>query len=332
MNDIPKAVVNALEEFASQFSNLRQEKASIDIAKVAVRNLLKKLEIESKKFSPESFIQELEKYLNNNGRLLYSEITIYVNDLSSENDEKLTTLMSNLDKLYEFQSNNVLSEDQKLNEKLKKTIVKLWDHVSLANVQIERLKMSDEEFERKINPTVIKIENYNTNLETTREKLVSEINDAKSEIEENKKEIYTQLISIVGVFVAIAFVMFGGMSLLNNLFDYSSLQRVPLLEMLCGGSLIGLVILYAIYAFIMFILKITGHVIDSDKNLLYENIVKKLRCVLVFILVITGFLWFMNWNSINDTPLKTDKTECRVTNYNKQTNEVTLVCPAENKK
>ena len=65
--------------------------------------------------------------------------------------------------------------------------------------------------------------------------------------------------------------MFGGMSLLNNLFDYSEMKSIPLLEMICGGSLIGIVMITVIYAFIVFVLRLTGkfekidYEVDSNK-------------------------------------------------------------------
>lgn len=150
MSDITeKAIVNALKQFAKAFDYLGSDSNSIEKTKKSLHNLLEKLMENSKSFDPETFVDELNEYIDSDKRLLYSEITLKVNELYEKDDEKLSTLLSNLDKLYEYQFDKVLNEDVEKNEKLKKIIIKLWDHVNLANVQIDKLKMSDKEFQKK---------------------------------------------------------------------------------------------------------------------------------------------------------------------------------------
>ena len=332
MSDITeKAIVNALKQFAKAFDYLGSDSNSIEKTKKSLHNLLEKLMENSKSFDPETFVDELNEYIDSDKRLLYSEITLKVNELYEKDDEKLSTLLSNLDKLYEYQFDKVLNEDVEKNEKLKKIIIKLWDHVNLANVQIDKLKMSDKEFQKRIDPTISKIQESNDYFEKAKKDLIAEIDNTKREVSDTKKDIYTQLITIVSVFVAIAFVMFGGMSLLNNLFDYSSLKRVPLLEMLCCGSLIGIIIINAIYAFIVLILKITILAKVDSLNLLYEKFVSKLTKLLTCIVIITGVFWLFNVNGVNDfsNSAKSYKTQCKTVEYNKKTKEVTLICPAD---
>ena len=153
----------------------------------------------------------------------------------------------------------------------------------------------------------------------------------ENKVSASLEAINTQLISIVSIFVAISFVMFGGMSLLNNLFDYSRLERIPLIEMLCGGSLIGLIIVAVMYGFILLVLKLTKHETRVGNNARYSCVVNLTTIILAVILVGTFFLWFDNFHSLNDisNSAKSYQTQCKTVEYNKKTKEVTLVCPAD---
>lgn len=201
----------------------------------------------------------------------------------------------------------------------------------MANVQIDKLKMSDEEFNKRIAPTTSKIKEAKTTIEQTKDDVFVELSETKEEIESTKTGIYTQLISIVSIFVAISFVMFGGMSLLNNLFDYSRLERIPLIEMLCGGSLIGLIIVAVMYGFILTVIKLTNHDIGEGKKMIFRSVINRTTWVLFFILISTFLLWIFNVHSSNEfsNSYKSYQTKCKTVDYNKKTKEVTLVCPAD---
>lgn len=326
-------IITKMHEILQRIGNevIEPNKSAIDNAKEVVRNLLTELSVETKAFTPHKFIKLLEKYLNDNIRLLYSEITVFINELYEQDDRKLQILISNLDKLYEYQTENKLSDDPELDDKLKKTIIKLWDHVNLANVQIDKLKMSDEEFNKRIAPTTSKIKEAKTTIEQTKDDVFVELSETKEEIESTKTGIYTQLISIVSIFVAISFVMFGGMSLLKNLFDYSRLERIPLIEMLCGGSLIGLIIVAVMYGFILTVIKLTNHDIGEGKKMIFRSVINRTTWVLFFILISTFLLWIFNVHSSNEfsNSYKSYQTKCKTVDYNKKTKEVTLVCPAD---
>ena len=151
---------------------------------------------------------------------------------------------------------------------------------------------------------------------------------ARKDIESSRKELYTQLISIVSIFVAISFVMFGGMSLLNNLFDYSEMTSIPLLEMICGGSLIGIIIIIAIYVFVILMLMVTGRIREEDQQP-YESVVKWACMPLGVLCVLTLGLWFLNIRNIND--VKRINTQCKIVERSKK-GTVTMVCPSSESK
>lgn len=164
--------------------------------------------------------------------------------------------------------------------------------------------------------------------------------------------------------MAISFVMFGGMSLLNNLFDYSEMKSIPLLEMICGGSLIGIIMITVIYAFIVFVLRLTGkfekidYEVDSNKidtltkldekleerdswlifklikivingrNKIkhpYRRVVTVVCCLLTIIGFAAGKLWVSNVRGIND--VKSINTQCEVIEQNEES--IIMSCPLD---
>ena len=87
----------------------------------------------------------------------------------------------------------------------------------------------------------------------------------------------SQMIAIVAIFVSISFVMFGGMSLINDLFTHIDGQPVPLVELICLGCLIGIVMIVVMYCFVMFILSITRNKMLRAKKIFFK-IVTYIQC------------------------------------------------------
>ena len=76
--------------------------------------------------------------------------------------------------------------------------------------------------------------------DTDYEKIV----DEKMEIVGAKisKEMNVQLISLVAIFTALSFLVFGGISSLDNIFDGA--KNIPILKLIVVGSIWGLCCLY----------------------------------------------------------------------------------------
>ena len=135
-----------------------------------------------------------------------------------------------------------------------------------------------------------------TDLKNEYESLSDEVKNAKTELEcatDNakniKNKITSDVIAMISIFVGIAFVMFGGMTLLNNLFDFSGMETIPLMELVCLGSLMGIIMIVIIYAFIIFVLKLTEKDIKNSQLINWVLIV--FLSVLFFIFVITFLIW-----------------------------------------
>lgn len=262
-------------------------------------------------------ILDTKNFMRRYKRIPYSTITNRVKNLNDEEYENLSSVVRSI--ISYLRNKTIYGETpETLNENEIETFIKISDHIDLAYTQLTEIANSTIELRNSLQHQVEVASGAYKGFEKSAKSLETEIKNLK-------KDMYEQLISIVGIFVAISFVLFGGMSLLNNLFDYSNMASVPLLEMICGGSLIGLIIINAVYIFIVFILKITGRVIN-ETDLVYKPYVKWFSIFLGVVVLITLALWFGNIRNVND--IKYINTNCKTVEYNEGTKEVTLVCPA----
>lgn len=234
----------------------------------------------------------IQNYISRYNRILYSEISSYIYSLAQSqknNDASELNYHGNIEKFTEY----CLQKDPTIENEVTKISLKMWDHFNLATHQYSNLKTNSEEFRHFITPIVQKYENETTKQITSTK---HELDQIKEELFNSKKELFTQLISIVSIFVGIAFVMFGGMSLLNSLFDFSNMEKVPLIEMICLGSLLGIIMVTVMYAFIIFTLRL------SLNNYAFKSPFRKSYLfsitTLVIIFSLTLFLWFY-MNNIN---------------------------------
>ena len=115
-------------------------------------------------------------------------------------------------------------------------------------------------------------------------------NSVKKDIETQKDSLLSQMIAIVAIFVGISFVMFGGMSLINDLFTHIDGQPVPLVELICLGCLIGIVMIIVMYCFIMFILSVTRNRMLRAKKIFFR-IVQKSCTILGLVSCIMFIIW-----------------------------------------
>ena len=300
--------LNKLAEIAKKVSSLStfesvskfEERNGIDIVKEDFNHLLNELCNPTKKFEIVSFLEKLDNYLNNNHRLLYSEFTNRIINYNEKNDQKVGIIISNLENCIEYSMNreNDVSED------IKKALIKLWDHANLASNQYNYFMTTDDMFINKVEPIIAPAMNeLKTEVKNAEEKLEKSSNEVK----DIKSKLISDIIAMISIFVGIAFVMFGGMSLLNSLFDFSGMQSIPVNELLCLGSLIGIVIIAAIYAFMIFILRLTNKDIKG-KSLLNKVLIFTI-VVLIGICGYTYFKWEPNTNNVNENPVDQQITE-----------------------
>lgn len=126
-------------------------------------------------------------------------------------------------------------------------------------------------FDKKITDQVKEV---NNSISSQTKKINDLKNSVKKDIEAQKDSLMSQMIAIVAIFVGISFVMFGGMSLINDLFTHVDGQPVPLVELICLGCLIGIVMIVVMYCFIMFILSITRNKMLRAKKIFFKIVLK----------------------------------------------------------
>lgn len=214
--------------------------------------ICKMLSEETKSFKAEDFFARINKYVVNNERLLYTHITNYIFLLS---EEQFGILQSNLDSVIQYMGTMEMNGNAPENEdadaereRTQKTIIKIWDHVNLARKQYILFCHKDEDYEKIV--------------------------DEKMEMAEAKisKEMNIQLISLVAIFTALSFLVFGGISSLDNIF--SGVQDIPIIKLLIIGCIWCFYIMNLIFTFMFFVAKITKLSVRSTDDV-NANIIKK---------------------------------------------------------
>ena len=263
----------------------------------AVSELLDNLMVDNDKFDYKNWFVLLLEYLEKYERILYTPISNKIYCLSEDDENAIPTIMSNLDKILDYIDDSdsykefINSLDKtKHNKQLdaKKSIIKIWDHINLAQQQYQVLKQTDQEYNERFQHNIEKHKNEIT------------------------REMSQQLISLVGIFTALAFLIFGGISSLDDIF---SIHGIPLIKLMCTGTVWGISILNLVFVFLFCVSKMTNTAFKSTNNL-NANIFQKypivwwcnfiLFCLLmlftwVYYLTSHGLLlWFDRYMRINN--------------------------------
>lgn len=234
---------------------------------VLIKNICESLNSDSSKYDPNETLRLLAEYSEQNTRILYSEISSYIFTLKNDN---IGQFMTNLMKMVESSEYSNVDND---------VVFKFYDHIQLAFRQNERIIKSDFDLE-----------------EALKEKSEKIRADFSSVIENSKKEVSSQLIALVGIFTGLAFLIFGGISSLDNIFQ--GVQTLPVLKLMIIGCVWGICIINLIFVFMYFVSKITGTNIKT--NLRKDaNFVQRYpficwgNAILVFLLAVCGWCYFI---------------------------------------
>lgn len=220
-----------------------------------IQRIFDRLLIDNQLFDESEVFGMLCKYLEKYHRVLYSTLTQKVYDVSDTSTstesatmpDKFATVMSNLDKLVNYVSDeeniqNYLREAETEHEKQVvfdacKTVIKIWDHVILAHRQYLELKRVDPGFERYMQKS---------------------IEDSRREL---SRDMISQMLTLVGIFTALSFVLFGGLSSLDNLLN--GLQSERLLKLLAIGCVWGIVMIDILFVFLQCVARMTGRKFEA---------------------------------------------------------------------
>lgn len=244
----------------------KNEYSFLETIQAETVNLAKSLNTPEQEFNIDDFEKLLDDYLTKYSRILYSSFTAYIYRLKSEKkDKEIDNMSGNLVSI--ISSFNV---EEKIEDR-QKILLKLYDHISLATRQASTMEVTKE----KVDPYILKAtETIKSQLENLNQDMIAYKERMRADIEAQKDSLMSQMIAIVAIFVGISFVMFGGMLLINDLFTHVDGQPVPLVELICLGCLIGIVMIVVMYCFIMFILSITRNKMLRAKKIFFKIVLK----------------------------------------------------------
>ena len=219
----------------------------------------------------------IEKYLESYKRWLYSDISGYLFNCT---EEAVSTFLTNLDTLqlyaHKFQGEPVNNREKKRRTELMFAIDKLWDHSNLAQKQNISLHDSEESFKARFEKNLIPFE------------------------ARFSKNMHEQFISLIAIFTALSFIVFGGISALDDIF--AGVTSIPILELMIIGSIWSLCIANLVFAFMFFVSKLTKISIKSSSDP-SASIAEKYPFMiwsdflLLLILSVTCFLYYIDYSN-----------------------------------
>lgn len=248
----------------SQTESIEKTKEMSD----GIDSLINLLTINNNEFKSADFVRKLSEYIEKHERLLYVEITNCVSDFE---ETKRATLQANIDAVISYVYSKKYEENES-DEKIKKVVLKLWDHVNLVKRQLDLFMITDEHIPRVI-------ENKMQNMS-----------------DEVSKRATEQLISLVAIFTALSFLVFGGISSLDNVFV--GVQDIPILKLMLVGFIWCFCIMNLVFTFMFFVEKLTKSSIKSRDDV-NANLVQKYPLVfwsnffIIFGFVLTCWTYYV---------------------------------------
>lgn len=233
---------------------------------------------DSNEFNRVSVFDDILDYIENYDRILYAPISNTIYACYDEHDVKeaekmIGTMNSNIEAVVaytrsqEFEERKNNAKNKALYDDARKAILKIWDHANLAQQQYSVLKQTDEEYKKK----------FNSSIEPIKDNIAKDLN--------------AQLLTMVSIFTALAFLIFGGISSLDNIL---SNPELPLLKLMIIGGVWGLCILNLVFVFLFCVGKMTKLNLKSteDKD---ATIFQKYPVVWWSNFVISSILSFSMW-------------------------------------
>ena len=268
------------DKTTNEIHSHNDDKTVIDEMSVKITKICTLLFEDSSRFDEKTTFDMIFQYIESYNRILYSQISNIVYACFNEGtpkdaSDRLGTMISNIEKTaaytrtqsYVDEKERAGAIEKKIYEDVEKALVKVWDHVNLAQTQYSGLKQTDEEYKSK----------FDRSIAPFKEELVKDMN--------------AQLLTMVSIFTALAFLVFGGVSSLGSIF---SNHELPLLKVIVIGCVWGLCLLNLIFIFLFCIGKMTGIPFQSSQAP-NANIFQKYPIVwwsdLIILVILSGALW-----------------------------------------
>ena len=143
------------------------DRAVMDEMSAKIAEICNLLFEDSSKFDEKIAFDKIFQYIKSYNRILYSQISNIVYACFNENtpedaSNKSGTMISNIEKTVAYTSTQSYIErkrraganDKRTYEDAEKALVKVWDHVNLAQTQYSGLKQTDEEYKSKFDKSI----------------------------------------------------------------------------------------------------------------------------------------------------------------------------------
>lgn len=228
----------------------------------------------------EKWVKKLETYLSYpEDRLMYSAISNYIFD---KKEKELGIFGTNLDSVLHYVEGEAAKnpKDERWG-KIFKAVLKFYDHSNLAVQQQKLVNKKRMDLEREV--------------EVILTPKVSAIT----------KEMTQQLVGLIGIFTALSFIVFGGISSLDSIFGavQGTLEdEHSVLPVLIIAIAWALCMMNLLFGFMYFVIRITHLQKPVDEKAL--NLVQRYPAVvlcnyvLVAMIVLFGGMWFAECNGV----------------------------------
>lgn len=232
--------------------------------RTAIRDICDKLSYTPGDFSAEQTYGLVSAFIGRFHRWMYSDISNYLFRIVDTGN-----FMTNLEHLQDYAYQQ---EKKDPDHKICTAIDKLWDHANLVQSQMRNLHDDEEVFSKRFEKEAAPFE----------ERLTSQLN--------------SQVISLVAIFTALSFIVFGGISSLDNVF--SGAVRLPILKVIIVGCVWSLCISNLVLFFMYFVAKIVNKSISSENSDKNDGIFKRYpvffwtNFLFVMILAASALLYF----------------------------------------
>lgn len=277
MDKISNFDIQIIEIQKGNTLNQKPGKTEWDKMSEAMKQLVDLFFLERSIFKSKDPLDILKKYIKEHDRLLYTVLSDAIYESFIKTEEKEALILGNIDYLLDLcnkdieESSNLNNKKELQNKKIaRKVALKIKDHTNLAIRQYRSLKQTDEEYNRK----------FKEQIGVFKEKLT--------------QDITSQLITLVGIFTAIAFVVFGGISSLGSIF--SDINKKSIIKLIISSSIWGIAMFNLIFGFLLGISKMTGLNISNSNS---RDFIKKyllvfwMNAIMITILVVSLWLHFM---------------------------------------
>ena len=170
----------------------------INNAKIALEKLFRQLA--QTEFNREAWISDFSSYVSTFDKLYYSVISGII--LKELDDNSISLLLSHITTVIEYKD---------VSDELYKPLLKFYDHCNLAYAQKTVYQTTKHEAETTVSNTL------------------------KEKLDDYQKDMTGQLIGLISIFTALAFLVFGSISILDNLL--TNVQSQPLFKVLFVADL-----------------------------------------------------------------------------------------------